>query len=102
MEITRIGYQKALNSFLPKKYPFVERVEITRGPGIKMGMFICDLHLTTKEGFYKRMKDAADSAGYSSLEEFLNHIIEKELEKLESNQDDDKVADQLRGLGYIE
>ena len=57
MEITRIGYQKALNSYLPRKYAFVERVDITRGPGIKMGMFICDLHLTTKEGFYKRMKD---------------------------------------------
>jgi len=50
MEITRTGYQKALNSYLPRKYPFVERVDITKGPGIKMGMFICDLHLTTKEG----------------------------------------------------
>ena len=45
MEITRIGYQKALNAFLPRKYTFVERVEITRGPGIKMGIFICNLNI---------------------------------------------------------
>jgi hypothetical protein len=57
MEITRIGYQKALNSYLPRKYPFVERVDITKGPGIKMGMFICGLNITTKEGFYNRIKD---------------------------------------------
>ena len=56
MEITRTGYQKALNSYLPRKYPFVERVDITKGPGIKMGMFICNLNVTTKEGFYKRIK----------------------------------------------
>jgi hypothetical protein len=56
MEITRIGYQKALNAFLPRKYTFVERVEITRGPGIKMGMFICNLKVITKEGFYFKIK----------------------------------------------
>ena len=56
MEITRIGYQKALNAFLPRKYTFVERVEITRGPGIKMGMFICNLNIITKEGFYFKIK----------------------------------------------
>ena len=56
MEITRTGYEKTLNTFLPRKYSFVERVEITRGPGIKMGMFICGLHIITKEGFYNKIK----------------------------------------------
>ena len=56
MEITRIGYQKALNAFLPRKYTFVERVEIIRGPGIKMGIFICNLNIITKEGFYFKIK----------------------------------------------
>jgi len=49
-----------------------------------------------------RAKKAADVAGYSSVEEFVTHIIEKELAKSESNEVDDKVADRLRGLGYIE
>ena len=49
-----------------------------------------------------RAKTAAESAGYSSVEEFVSHILEKELSKHESSEADDKVADRLRGLGYIE
>jgi len=49
-----------------------------------------------------RAKKAAETAGYTSVEEFVTHIIEKELTKYEAEQADEKVADQLRGLGYIE
>ena len=49
-----------------------------------------------------RAKEAAGTAGYSSVEEFITHIIEKELAKYEVEQADEKVADQLRGLGYID
>ncbi len=52
-------------------------------------------------GLFDRAKKAAESAGYSSIEEFVTHIIETELAKHETT-DDDKVTDQLRGLGYIE
>ncbi|UCE99174.1 MAG: hypothetical protein JSV82_08370 [Planctomycetota bacterium] len=51
---------------------------------------------------FERVKKATETAGYSSVEEFITHIIEKELAKFESDQTDEKVADQLRGLGYIE
>jgi len=51
---------------------------------------------------FDRMKKAAEVAGYSSTEEFVTHIIEKELAKYETNETDEKVAEQLRGLGYIE
>jgi len=52
---------------------------------------------------YERAKKAADAAGYSSFEEFVSFVIEKELALLASSPDDEKaVADQLRGLGYIE
>jgi hypothetical protein len=52
---------------------------------------------------YGRAKKVAEAAGYSSFEEFLAYVIEKELALLEASPDDDKaVADQLRGLGYIE
>lgn len=49
-----------------------------------------------------RVKKAAEAAGYSSVEEFVTHVIEKELAQLEAEETDEKVADQLRGLGYIE
>ncbi|GAH85304.1 unnamed protein product, partial [marine sediment metagenome] len=52
-------------------------------------------------GLFDRAKKAAETAGYSSIEEFVTHIIETELAKHETT-DDDKVTDQLRGLGYIE
>ena len=51
---------------------------------------------------FARVKDACESAGYSSVEEFITHIIETEVVKHESTDSNDKVADQLRGLGYIE
>jgi hypothetical protein len=53
---------------------------------------------------YDRAKKAAEAAGYSSFEEFITHVIEKEVSQLEggSSEGDDAVADQLRGLGYIE
>ena len=52
---------------------------------------------------YDRAKKAAKEAGYSSFEEFITHIIEKELSQLESSDEgDEAVADRLRGLGYIE
>ena len=51
---------------------------------------------------FERAKSAAEAAGYSSVEEFVAHIIETEVAKYETTEDDKKVTDQLRGLGYIE
>jgi len=51
---------------------------------------------------YNRAKDVAESAGYSSVDEFITHIIESEVAKNEKGGDDEKISDQLRGLGYIE
>ena len=51
---------------------------------------------------HDRAKKASEKAGYSSLEEFVTHIIETEVAKHEHSDVDEKVADQLRGLGYLE
>ncbi len=53
-------------------------------------------------GLLDRAKRAATAAGYSSVEEFVAHCIENELKKHETDNVEDQVADQLRGLGYIE
>jgi hypothetical protein len=50
----------------------------------------------------ERAKRASAAAGYSSVEEFFAHCIEKELKTLEGDEAEGQVADQLRGLGYIE
>ena len=51
---------------------------------------------------YDRVKKVAELAGYSSPEEFMIHIIEKELAKIEETGDEKEVLERLRGLGYIE
>jgi metal-responsive CopG/Arc/MetJ family transcriptional regulator len=50
----------------------------------------------------QRAKAAADKTGYSSLEEFVRHAVEKELAHLEEAEDKAEVIKQLRGLGYLE
>jgi hypothetical protein len=51
---------------------------------------------------YDRAQRAAEAAGYSSVEEFVAHAVENELKKLQEDDAEAQVADQLRGLGYIE
>ena len=53
-------------------------------------------------GLLERARRAAATAGYSSVEEFVAHCVEKELKAHEADQVEGQVADQLRGLGYIE
>lgn len=51
---------------------------------------------------YDRVKKVAELAGYPSPEEFIVHVIEKELSVLESASTDAEVTERLRGLGYLE
>lgn len=51
---------------------------------------------------YDRIKKVAELAGYPSPEDFIVHVIEKELSVLESAESDEEVTERLRGLGYIE
>jgi len=54
------------------------------------------------DGLFERIKKVAELAGYPSPEEFIVHVIEKELSLLESVSSDAEVTERLRGLGYIE
>ena len=51
---------------------------------------------------YERLAEIASSGGYSSTEEFIVHILEKEAAKFADAADEAEVQKQLRGLGYIE
>jgi hypothetical protein len=48
-----------------------------------------------------RAKRYADMAGYSSVDEFVTHMLEKELAKLESSASEQEILNKLKGLGYI-
>lgn len=51
---------------------------------------------------YERVKAAVAKVGYSGIDEFVAHAIENELNRLGVEAAEQQVADQLRGLGYIE
>ncbi len=48
-----------------------------------------------------RVKKCADIAGYSSVDEFITHALEKELSRLEDADSEEEIRKRLRGLGYI-
>ncbi len=48
-----------------------------------------------------RAKRYADLAGYASVDEFVGHVLEKELAKFEGSDSEDEIKKKLRGLGYI-
>lgn len=48
-----------------------------------------------------RVKKYADLAGYSSVEEFITHALEKELAQLEESDSEEEIRKRLQGLGYI-
>ena len=49
----------------------------------------------------ERVKHIAEVAGYASHEEFIVHIIEKELAQFEGGDSDEDITEKLKGLGYI-
>lgn len=49
-----------------------------------------------------KIKKYANVAGYSSADEFIHHVLEKEVAKLEEGGDSDEdIKEKLKGLGYI-
>ena len=48
-----------------------------------------------------KIKRYADLAGYSSVEEFITHALEKEIAKLADAKSEEEIKKRLRGLGYI-
>jgi hypothetical protein len=58
--------------------------------------------LKLEKPLYNRLKKCAEVAGYSSVDEFCIHVLEREMSKLESADSDEEIAKKLQGLGYIE
>ena len=48
-----------------------------------------------------RIKKVSEVAGYASHEEFIVHVLEKELAQFEGASSDEEIVEKLKGLGYI-
>lgn len=56
---------------------------------------------------FERVKKCATAAGYSSPDEFVTHVLEKEVARREGPSEEkrnptEEVKKRLQGLGYIE
>lgn len=57
--------------------------------------------ITLDPDLYERLKDCSVIVGYSSIEEFIIHVLEKEVSLIEEAEDDPDIKERLKGLGYI-
>ncbi|HEV2444857.1 MAG TPA: hypothetical protein VGS58_03005 [Candidatus Sulfopaludibacter sp.] len=58
--------------------------------------------LKLKPELWDRIKKVSGAAGYSSPEEFVEHVLERELAKLEDAESDAEIVRKLQGLGYLD
>ena len=58
--------------------------------------------IKVEKNLYEKVKAQAEVAGYSSVEEFVTHLLEKEVAKQSEAEDEEALKKRLQGLGYIE
>jgi len=51
---------------------------------------------------WERIERAAKAGGYSSPQEFAEHVLEKHVPKSEDSDSKEEILKKLKGLGYIE
>ena len=61
------------------------------GPAVKLN-----------KDLWRRIQRHAEVAGYASPQEFIEHVLEKELARLEDAESNEDLEKKLKGLGYIE
>lgn len=49
----------------------------------------------------EKVKKYAEIAGYSSVDEFVTHALEREIAQLEEADSEEEIKKRLQGLGYI-
>ena len=56
---------------------------------------------TLYEALLERARTHAVKAGYSSVDEFVEHVLEREVAKLGDADSVDEIENKLKGLGYL-
>lgn len=54
-----------------------------------------------EKALLKRLKEISSMAGYSSVDEFVMHVLEKEISKFAGAESEEEIKKRMRGLGYI-
>ena len=53
------------------------------------------------KNLYAKVKEYATIAGYSSVDEFVTHVLEKEVANIGEADSEEEIKKRLKGLGYI-
>ena len=64
-------------------------------------MFGSSTKVKIERDLMDRIRKVADIAGYATPEEFVVHVLEKEMLHFEDAGSDDDIRAKLKGLGYI-
>jgi len=57
--------------------------------------------LKIDKALLEKAKKYAEMAGYSSVEEFVTHLLEREIAQLEEADSEEEIKKKLKGLGYL-
>jgi hypothetical protein len=49
----------------------------------------------------EKVRKYAELSGYSSVEEFVAHVLEREMAKIEEADSEEEIKKKLKGLGYL-
>jgi metal-responsive CopG/Arc/MetJ family transcriptional regulator len=56
-----------------------------------------------KKDLMERIAQVSEAAGYSSPQEFIEHVLERELVRIgEEAESKEEIVKKLKGLGYLE
>jgi hypothetical protein len=64
-------------------------------------MFGSSVKVKLDKDLMDRIRKVADVAGYATPEEFVVHVLEKEMLHFEDAGSDEDIRNKLKGLGYI-
>ena len=62
---------------------------------------MADAKVKIDKALIDKIKRYAEMSGYSSVEEFITHCLEKEVAKIEEADSEEEIKKKLKGLGYI-
>lgn len=57
--------------------------------------------LKIDRALYTQAETWAQKAGYASIEEFVAHLLEREMAHLSKEEEPEVLKERLRGLGYL-
>jgi hypothetical protein len=58
--------------------------------------------IVIEKQLWERIERIAAQAGYSSVQDFVLHMLEQHVRHLEEGKDEEEVKKRLEGLGYID